>query len=367
MTTPDNKAIVSFLIVARNAGAFLGDLLNDYVDQDYPKTCCELVIVDGMSVDNTRQIGNEFRDEHPELKVTVLDNPKRILASGWNVGLAAAKGDIMIRVDAHAHIGPDFIRRNVERIEAGEQICGGCRSSDPPIGALARMVNIVETSKFGGGLAAFRNRGPARYVDTHAHAAYRREVFAAVGGLDERLERNQDNEIHYRMRKAGYRFYFDPCISSRHISRSTVPGLLRQKFGNGFWVGILLGIQPRSVGIRHAASLALVLSILAGAVLLQAFPFLLMAVVGAYSLLDLFFTVEIIREAEPSQRLLATSVFAIFPMLHIVYGLGTICGLVKMPFVLLATRNYHRAWPVEPMEGVTCGEKGQAWQSLIHE
>lgn len=341
-----HETSVSFIIVARNAAACLGALLADYAAQDYPVERRELIIVDGMSEDNTRAVVARFRDEHDDLAVRVLDNPRLILATGWNIGLAESRGDILIRVDAHARIAPDFITRNVQRIDAGEDICGGQRVSRRPEGVWGRVLHLVETSRFGGGSAGFRNPGDARYVDTLAHAAYRREVFAKVGGLDERLRRNQDNEIHRRMTQAGYKFYFDPAIRSSHTPRATLAGLLRQKFGNGVWMGILLGIRPRSCRPRHLAPLAFVLGVVGGLCLLPISPLFLAAVACPYVLLDVVFTVQAVSRAKGWVRTLTPIVVLIFPAMHAAYGIGTFLGLLRMPVFRLRTPGYGPPFPV---------------------
>jgi glycosyltransferase involved in cell wall biosynthesis len=338
--------LASFLIVARNAAGCLPDLLADYAAQDYPAERRELIVVDGASEDGTRRLAERFRDEHPDLAVRVLDNPERILAAGWNVGLAAAQGDVLIRVDAHARIPPDFLRRNVERIAAGEAICGGQVVSVAPPGRWPQVLRLAETSRFGGGAAAFRNPGPPRYVDTLAYAAYRREVFAEIGGLDERLARNQDNELHDRARRAGYRFFYDPAIRSERRTRTTLRGLLGQKFGNGVWVGILLAVRPRCFRPRHLAPLAFVLALAVGGLLLPLSPLFLAAVLMPYLVLDLAFTARAVVAADRPTRAAALLLLVIFPLIHLAYGLGTLWGLLRAPFFRLATRGYQPPRPI---------------------
>lgn len=111
--------------------------------------------------------------------------------------------------------------------------------------------------------------GEARYVDTLAYALYRREVYDRVGLYDERLRRTEDNDMHYRMRKAGYRFYFSPDILSWHAARKTLRGQLNQKWGNGYWIGRTMRIQPRCFAPRHLIPALFVLALV---VLLAVFP-----------------------------------------------------------------------------------------------
>ena len=342
----DNSIRVSFIIVMRNADACLGGLLADYAEQDYPAERRELIIVDSMSEDGTQERVQSFRREHPGLGVTALENPGLILATGWNIGLAAARGDILIRVDAHARIAPDFIARNVERIDAGEDICGGLVESRTAHTGWAEVLCLVDASKFGGGPAGFRNPGTARYVDTLAYAAYRRGVFAKVGGLDERLRRTEDNEIHCRMTEAGYKFFYDPAIRSWRTPRTKLGALLAQKFANGVGIGILLAIRPRSCRLRHLVPLAFVLGVVGGLCLLPISPVFLAVVACPYVLLDVVFTAQAVERAGRRAKVLAPAAILLFPAMHAAYGIATALGLLRMPLARLPTRRYTPPRPI---------------------
>ena len=104
---------VSFIIVARNAEKYLINLLADYLRQDYPIEFRELIMVDGGSEDDTKKVAQDFALQHPELAITILDNPKQTLAPGWNLAIKQARGDIVCRPDAHASIPPDYLRTGV--------------------------------------------------------------------------------------------------------------------------------------------------------------------------------------------------------------------------------------------------------------
>ncbi|MCX5783654.1 MAG: glycosyltransferase, partial [Elusimicrobia bacterium] len=194
--------LVSFIVVARNAEKHLDELLSDILAQDYPKNSTEYLFVDSQSTDCTKLKFERFKKDNPALKIKILDNPQRILASGWNIALKNSDGEIIVRVDAHSRIEKNFVSKNVETILRGENIVGGCRISKPHESIMGHIIYLSSVSKFGSGQAKYRNMNPDQYVDTLAHAAYKRAVFRCVGGYDERLARNQDYDIHCRMRKA---------------------------------------------------------------------------------------------------------------------------------------------------------------------
>lgn len=317
---------ISFIVVAYNAAGSLGALLEDLLAQTIPHEQIEALLVDSASADATRAIMLDFAKAAP-FEVKVLENPKRWLASGINVALGAATGDAIIRLDAHARIPKDFLRNNLRALERGEDIVGGCVLGSAPSGAWESVLRTVDTSRFCGGAAPFRNGGEARYVDTLAYALYRREVYDKVGLYDERLRRTEDNDMHYRMRKAGYRFYFSPDIVSYHAARATMRGQLRQKWGNGYWIGRTMRIQPRCFAPRHLIPALFVLALLCCLLLLplRAWPLLLL--LSAYLACDLVFAVRGACSQETGRLLALLTLPFLFPAVHVVYGVGTLAGL----------------------------------------
>ena len=319
---------ISFIVVAYNAAGSLGALLEDLLAQTIPHEQIEALLVDSASSDATRAIMLDFAKAAP-FEVKVLDNPKRWLASGINVALGAATGDAIIRLDAHARIPKDFLENNLRALARGEDIVGGCVLGGAPSGAWESVLRTVDTSRFCGGAAPFRNGGEARYVDTLAYALYRREVYDRVGLYDERLRRTEDNDMHYRMRKAGYRFYFSPDIVSYHAARATMRGQLRQKWGNGYWIGRTMRIQPRCFAPRHLIPALFVLALLAGLLLLPISAWPLLLLLSAYLACDLVFAVRGALSQEDGRLLALLTLPFLFPAVHVVYGVGTLAGLLS--------------------------------------
>ena len=319
---------ISFIIVAYNAAGSIGALLEDLLAQTISPEQIQALLVDSASTDETRALMLDFARTAP-FEVKVLDNPKRWLASGINVALGAATGDAIIRLDAHARIPRDFLENNLRALEQGEDIVGGCVLGGTPDGAWESVLRTVDTSRFCGGAAPFRNGGEARYVDTLAYALYRRRVYDEVGLYDERLRRTEDNDMHYRMRRAGYRFYFSPDIVSYHAARSTLRGQLRQKWGNGYWIGRTMRIQPRCFAPRHLIPALFVLALLAGLMLLPRSVWPLELLLAAYLACDLAFAVRGALTQERGRLLALITLPFLFPAVHIAYGVATLAGLLS--------------------------------------
>jgi len=345
-----SKIHISFIVIARNAKNSLPHIFQDVLAQDYPLGNAEIVLVDGRSEDESMLMMKDFKDRHPELTIKIFDNPKKTLAPGWNIALANSAGDVILRVDAHSRIPKDFLKKNSESIAVGQEIVGGHRVTIIPQGACQQIIGLAEISKFGAGSALYRNAGEEGYVDTLAHAAYRRRVFETVGGYDERLARTEDNEMHYRMKKAGFRFYYNPEIKSFHTPRGSLGALLKQKYSNGFWIGLTLGIQPRCFNLRHFIPLCFVLTLIGCALLGIAHsiwrPFMLL--VGFYLIPALFFSFAAMGQARVSTRLFCLGLPVIFLLMHLSYGLGILIGLARMPYFVWKNRNYAVPFPIKP-------------------
>ena len=323
--------LVSVGVVALNEEAYLPGLLRDLASQDFDHSRMEILLVDGGSSDTTKRIMREFaKTDHGFARVVVLDNSKRVQPAGWNVVLGTAWGDAVIRVDAHASLALNFVSRNVEVLESGESVCGGWRDTKVPESLdtpWRRTLHLAEEAAFGSSVAAYRRDGEARYVDSVFHGAYRREVVEAVGLFNEQLLRTEDNDYHYRVRKAGYKIRFDPSIRSTQFIRSSFGRMMKQKWGNGYWIGRTLFVQPECVSLFHLAPLVFVLGIItltSVGVTWSWVPF-----ISCGSLYALLCIILAMRAAFQSGTANATALALplVFFGIHISYGLGSLQGI----------------------------------------
>lgn len=324
---------VSICMIALNESAVLNRLFRDISEQDYPHSKIEVVLVDSHSKDRTREMMEDFKcSGYNFMDVKIVSNKGRNQASAWNEALKVATGDIIIRVDAHAHIPRQFVSRNVAHIKEGENITGGGRPNiTSGVSPWKLTLLAAEESLFGSSIASYR-RQPVRkeYQDSMFHAAYRREVFAKVGGFNDSLGRTEDNEIHYRIRKAGYKLCCCPDIISYQMTRNNLLDMIKQKFGNGKWIGLTLGVCRQCLSYFHFVPFLFVLAIVFSVIFaLFGVPFFLIMLCCLYGMFDIVNTVScfIVRKNKPQFLLLPF----LFPILHIAYGIGTIVGLIKLP------------------------------------
>ena len=337
------KMTVSLCIIANNEEKALVGLLQQITAQTYPKDKTEIVLVDCCSEDTTRNIMESFAAENNDkyLNIQVLDNPRKNQAAGWNAAISSALGDVIIRVDAHAEIPEDFIAQNAALIESGEYVCGGARPSklDSPT-PMKEMLFLAESSMFGSSPAGYRRKsGEKKYVSSVFHGAYKREVFEKVGGFNEDLGRTEDNELHYRIRKAGYRICQGSNIVSYQHVRGDLSSMLAQKYGNGKWIGLTMSVCYQCISSFHFVPFFFV-SIMICALLLfvsafitghawMTYPFIF--VFGCYLLADIMMTIAAVAASE--KKYAAYFLLpAVFFLLHVSYGTGTMIGLLQIPF-----------------------------------
>ena len=325
---------LSFIIVALNAEQALDNSLSSLKKQNYPHNEIEVILVDGLSSDKTKQKMLEFQSNETSFgRIIVKDNPGKYLACGWNVALKEVTGDIVLRVDAHTVFPEDFVSKNVECISGGESICGGkVISILEDNSQINRVMLEAENSMFGGGFTFFRRGEVCKYTSTLAFAAYKKDVFNSVGLYNERLVRTEDNDMHYRMQKAGYKFFFTPDIVSYRYCRSTFSKLVRQKFLNGYWVGLTMGVQPKAFSVFYLVPLLFVLGLFFVGIVAFFTPNLLLIYLAAYIAVLILSLIAAIAKSGFYPALLLLPFILL--SLHIGYGVGTIKGLIMMPFWL---------------------------------
>ena len=311
----------------RNEADFIGRSLRSVFNQNYPPEKMEIVVADGLSTDATRRLIEEMKSAS-EVSIKIVENSARIAPCGLNRAIAAARGEIIVRVDGHCEIAPDYVANCVRYLL--ENKAEGVGGPIETIGETptARAIAVAMSSGFGVGGSAFRcGCDREKYVDTVAFPGYRREVFERAGLFDEELVRNQDDEFNYRLRKLGGRVLLAPDIRAGYYSRSTFGSLWRQYFQYGFWKVRVLQMHPRQMSLRQFAPPALVAAVGFFAVsgLFSAFGrWALLFVLSLYFLADLAATAKAARRIE--LRALP-HVFLSHAILHFSYGLGFLFGL----------------------------------------
>ncbi|HEX9062338.1 MAG TPA: glycosyltransferase family 2 protein [Clostridia bacterium] len=331
---------VTAMIVVRNEEKYIGKCLRSLLEQSYPANRYEILVIDGFSDDDTLAKAMEAEEKYSlrksdneeiQTKVSVryIGNPKRILASGWNIGINEAAGDYVIRIDAHGFADKDFILKSVETIlKVDDAVCVGGAMKTEAISEKGQLIASVLSSPFGIGNSKFRYSQKAQYVDTVAFGLYRKEIFSKVGYFDESLARNQDNDMHRRIRDSGGKFYLNPEIKSTYHPRETIKSMLKQAFNNGKWNIVTFKKDPKSLSIRHLVPLLFVMGIL-GCLLLgfinPLFGIILLAVFAVHLTMGIAFAAKKTRSIG---KVLYMCI--LFLLLHLSYGVGSISSIIHI-------------------------------------
>ena len=306
--------LVSVVIGLLNEEKFLPRLIEDFKNQTYNHDNIELIFIDGMSKDNSWAILQEFKESnHDFFDVVLLKNPKVILSAGMNVGIRAAKGECILKVDCHSHITENFIENNVKVIENEDD--------------LSKTLLLVEENMFGSGIANYRKETSKKYVSSVFQGMYRKEIFDKIGLLDEQVGRVEDNELHYRIRKNGYKIRYSNNILSYQYTRPTVKRMLKQKYSNGYWIGKVSHVYPKAFSIFHFVPFVFVLGIIFSLLMLPLTKVFAILLGVSYALFTVLVTIMTIINNKFNTTLLLIP-FLLF-LVHFSYGWGTLVGLIK--------------------------------------
>lgn len=324
--------LVSLCVIAFNEENFLEGLFEDIKNQTYNHKGIELVLVNNGSEDKTEEIMHCFAKDNDFYAVKVINREKSNQATGWNTAFLNASGDIIIKVDAHAKIPDDFVQASVNGINSGEAVCGGGRPNIPVQDKpWDNTLLAAEECMFGGGFARYRNvQQSKQYINSIYHGTYKAEVFAKIGGFNEALGRTEDNEFHHRLTQAGYKICCMPDIISYQYIRANLPKMIKQKYSNGYWIGLTLKKYPKCLSLFHFVPMVFVLALLVCvAFAVFGFKWFLLAMAVLYLLFDIYITANAFK-SEKRCAYFALLPF-IFPALHISYGIGTIVGIIHLP------------------------------------
>jgi glycosyltransferase involved in cell wall biosynthesis len=320
--------LISILIPIRNEARYIKNCLDSILVQDYCQELCEILVVDGMSTDQTREIIKEYRQKNSH--INLIENPGRIVPIGMNLALRQAKGDIIIRIDGHCIIASDYISKCV--IHLMEDGVDGVGGPTETIGEteMAKTIAFAMSSPFGVGNSAFRTiQGKTMLVDSIPFPAYIRQIIQKVGLYDEELVRDQDDEYNYRIREFGGKLLLAEDIKSKYYSRGTLAKLWKQYFQYGYYKVRVLQKHPRQMRLRQFVPPVFVIALL-GSILLSIFLFwgwvAMVLVCGSYLLANFIASVVTAAKKGWKHLLLLPLCFAI---LHVSYGIGFLCGLAK--------------------------------------
>lgn len=335
----NDEPLVTVIMPVRNEAQYIARSLGAVLAQTYPAARVEVIVVDGDSEDGTGDIAANLGGG----RVTVLCNPRRTTPTSLNLGIAKAQGQYIIRVDGHCEIQEDYIARCVEVLmRTGYDVVGGACTTEGE-SERSRAIAVALSSRFGVGNVAFRvQESSPGFVDTVPFGAWPRELFAVLGGFDEELVRNQDDELNFRVLQSGGRVWYDPQIRARYYSRSNLRSLTQQYFEYGCFKLLVAHKRGGVASPRHLvpAAFVLALGIGAGATGITRQRLWLAATLLPYLTANGVVSLRLSRRNGVSPFIVS----AAFMVVHASYGFGFLWGVVRWRDRLaarlhIATRN----------------------------
>jgi glycosyltransferase involved in cell wall biosynthesis len=331
---------VSVVMPVYNEEAWIDRSLSAVLRQDYPEELTEILLADCRSEDATRGRIHRLIETHPDRRIRLLESAERTPGAALNLMIAHAGGEIVVRVDGHAEIACDYVRRCVDALRTTDALnVGGCVSASGR-GFVGSAIAMAIGSFLGNGGARYRSappRGPT-YVDTVQFGAWRRETLLAMGPFVASWAVNEDCEFNARIRHAGGRILLHPEIRAVYFPRTSLRGLARQYYRYGRLKCRVALLHPRQIRARQVAPPLLVLGLAALvplAVLVDSLDPALFAVPIAYgSAIGLSSLLLAFRHR---QLFSACVLPAVFATLHLSYGAGALVGLAHASAGLLAS------------------------------
>ena len=324
--------MLSVICPIYNEAKYIDVCVQSILLQDYPKQQLEVLFVDGMSKDGTRDIVNNYSKQYPFIRL--LNNEKRIVPVAMNIGIKASIGDIVMRLDAHAQYPPNYFSvlvKELVRLRA-DNVGVACKKDVLNKNSKTLAIREVLSNRFGVGNSTFRlGVDKVIEVDTVPFGCWKKDVFNKYGFYDERLIRNQDIELNKRIVRGGGHIFIVPDTYCTYLARETFDGLAKNNFGNGKWniLTVYYTKQFKSLSVRHFIPLLFLLSLIVPSIL--ACFYFPIGIISLISLLLYIFLISIISlSLALKKKLCFLYLMKAFVILHMSYGWGSLVGIINM-------------------------------------
>ena len=336
--------MLSVIVPIYQEEKYISKCIDSMLSQDYPKDDLEIILVDGMSKDRTREIVAAYTAKYPFIRM--IDNPERIAPCAMNCGIKEAKGDVIMRLDAHATYEKNYfssLAYGLKKYHA-DNIGSVCRTDVLNKTPKTLAIKEVLSNRFGVGNSTFRTGiDGVQEVETVPFGCWKREVFEKYGYYDTRLVRNQDIELNKRIIRGGGKIVIIPDTFCTYLARENYKALAKNNFGNGKWniLTVYFTKEIRSLSVRHFVPLIFVLSLIIPTLVgLFWRPALFISLLSLFSYLLVLGTIS--AKLAIKKGLNFFYLLASFIVLHVSYGWGSFVGMLSIlfhrPFVAKVNR-----------------------------
>lgn len=320
--------MVSVVIPCRNEKKYIARCLDSFVNCNYPKENLQVMVCDGMSDDGTIEIIKDYASRFPFIHF--VENKQKLTPFAMNLGIKHLPYDYVMIMSAHSEIDADYINVCKEILDSHPEMgCIGGVTSNVFEDEQSEVIGAAMSSPFGVGSAHFRTGLKEGYLDTVGIPLYKKETLEKSGLFNEALTRNQDDELNYRVLKAGYKIFFTKRTGYRYYVRASLKKLYKQYFQYGYWKVYVNQMHKTVTNFRQLVPLGFVSFLYIGLVLSFIIPYFYFAYTGMlllYLLMSFTFALKV-TNGNPFKVMLA------FLVLHYSYGAGYLKGILH--FMLL--------------------------------
>ncbi|MCW4386555.1 glycosyltransferase family 2 protein [Salinibacterium sp. SYSU T00001] len=321
---------VSYVMPVLNEVEHIEAAVLSLTAQDYPGEC-EIVLALGPSVDGTNRVIEQLAAEDPRIRS--IPNDLGSTPGGLNAAIRASHHPVVVRVDAHSVLPPDYTRIAVETLlRTGADNVGGIMQAEGTT-AFERAVAHAYGSKAGLGGTPHHVGGQEGPAETAYLGTFRRHRLLEVGLFDEGIKRGQDWELNRRLRATGGTVWFTPALKVVYRPRSSLVKLIRQFVATGIWRGELARRFPSENGLRYfvppLAVTGILLGIILGIIGLATESWLSAAFVipALYALFVVAAAIPVLRKEGPRS---AAWYLIVLPCIHFAWGTGFVLGFLKL-------------------------------------
>ncbi len=320
---------ITIAMPVRNEERYIGDILNDLLKQDYPTDRYEIIVADGDSTDGTRRVIKEIAHSHPQ--IVLLPNPGLLPSSGRNVGFKNGKGDLFLVVDGHCRIKNRQLLANL--VDCFQKNGAHCLGRPQPFIVpedpnMQRAIALARSSRLGHSTDSFIHSSKEGFVSpVSVGCAYKREVFEAIGFVDETFGACEDVELNYRVERAGFKTFFSPRIAVYYYPRKDLTELFWQlvRYGEGRIQFICK--HPETINLNMFLPLIFVAGIFSGPILGLINSYFLSFYLSALLLYFIILFIESNRLSKGIGFHFASKLMLAFVATHVSVGVGLIKGL----------------------------------------
>ena len=316
---------VSVIIPTLNEEKYLEQTITSLLSNDYPDTKLEILIIDGLSTDNTLAIAQEFVNKFANIRL--ISNSKIYQSAALNIGIQESKGDFIIRADAHAIYDKNYIISTIHLLQKSVYENVGPVQISIGDTLIEKAIAKAMNSQIGMGNAKYRldKRGVFE-VKSVWLGAWKKETLIKVNGFDENLPISEDFELNYRLRKSGGKIAASNSIKAMYIVRKSISGLFKQFYKYGFWKMKFLMKYPKEFQPRWMAPPVFVFSLLLSILLSQLISWVIFIPIFYLFLLFLTTLYFVVTTNSIKDFLSSSILFLIFPVIHIAWGIGFLIG-----------------------------------------